>query len=80
MEFIPEVREQLKTAAKEVARSWRTDIDMYLLLMDFELKKTKGVLAGSYSPWSADFAAMTLRTKIDNLQQAKVSLGAFTSG
>jgi hypothetical protein len=76
-ELIPEVREQLETATKEVAQSRRSDIDMYLSLMNWELKRTEGALVDSYSPWPTDPAIRALRTKIDNLQRAKVSLAAF---
>ena len=77
-ELIPEVRERLEAAMKEITRRRRrTDIDMYLSLMDSGLKNAEGALAESYSPWSTDPGAMVLRAKIDNIRQAKVCLITF---
>lgn len=78
-ELIPEVQEQLETVTKEIAESRGADLDMYLSLMDYELKKA-GDAEGSYWPGSVDPVAVALRTKIYNLRQARVSLVAFKSG
>jgi len=43
-ELIPEVREQLETVTKEVAQDRRTDLDMYLSVMDSELRKAEDAL------------------------------------
>jgi len=79
-ELIPEVREQLETVTKEVAQGRRrTDLDMYLSVMDSELRKAEDALT-QYNTWSTDPAAIALRTKIDNLQQARASLVALKRG
>ena len=79
-ELIPQVQEQLETITKEVARGRRrTDIDIYLSLMDSELKKAGDALT-KYTTWSTDPAAIAIRTKIDNLQQARVTLVALREG
>ena len=79
-ELIPEVREQLETVTKEVAQGRRrSDLDMYLSVMDSELRKAEDALT-QYNTWSTDPAAIALRTKIDNLQQARVSLVALKRG
>ena len=79
-EMIPQVQEQLGTATKEVAQGRRrTDLDMYLSVMDPELRKAEDVLT-QYNTWSTDPAALALRMKIDNLEQARVSLVTLKRG
>jgi len=79
-ELIPQVQEQLETATREVAQGRRkTDLDMYLSLMDSELRKAQDALT-QYDLWSTDPAALALRTKIENLQQAKAALVALRGG
>jgi len=79
-ELIPEVREQLETVTKEVAQGRRrTDLDMYLSVMDSESRKAEDALT-QYDALSTDPVAIALRTKIDNLQQARASLVAFKRG
>ena len=79
-ELIPEVREQLETVTKEVAQGRRrADLDMYMSVMDSELRKAEDALT-LYNTWSTDPAAIALRTKIDNLQQARDSLVAIKRG
>jgi len=79
-ELIPQVQEQLETITKEVAQGRRRmDLDMYLSVMDSELRKAEDALT-QYNTWSTDRAALALRTKIDNLQQARVSLVALKRG
>ena len=76
-ELIPEVREQLESATKEVVRGRRkSDLDMYLAVMDSERKKAEEKL-GKYNTWSTDPEAIGLRTKIDNLKQSKEALSAI---
>ena len=77
-ELIPQVQEQLETVTKEVAQGRRrTDLDMYLSAMDSELGKTEDALT-RYDTLSNDPAA--LRTKVDNLRQARTSLLALKGG
>jgi len=52
---------------------------MYLLVMDSELRKAENVLT-QYNTWSTDLAALVPRTKINNLQQARVSLVTLKRG
>ena len=79
-ELIPEVRMQLETVTKEVAQGKRkTDLNMYLSVMDSELRKADDALK-QYNTWSTDPAAIDLRKKIDNLQHAKVTLVAIKRG
>ena len=76
-ELTPQVREQLEVVTKEVAQSRRkTDLDMYLSVMGSELKKAEDALS-QYNTWSTDPAAIALRTKIDNIQQANAALVAL---
>ena len=73
-ELIPQVQEQLETITKEVAQGRRrTDLDMYLTVVDAELRKAEDALT-QHNTWSTDPAAIALRTKIDNLQQARAAL------
>ena len=79
-ELIPQVQEQLEMVTKEVAQGRRRlDLDMYLLVMDQELRKAEDVLA-QYNTWSTDPVAITLQTKINNLQQARVSSVSLNRG
>ena len=57
----------------------RTDMDIYLSVMDSELRKAEDALT-QYNMWSTDPAALALRTKINNLQQARVSLVTLKRG
>jgi len=70
-ELIPEVREQLETVMKEVTQG-RTDLDMYLSVMGSELRKAEDALT-QYNTLSTDPAAIALRMKINDLEQASVS-------
>ena len=74
---IPQVREQMETVTSKVAQ--RTDPDMYLSVVDSELRKAEDALT-QYNTWSTDPAAIALRTKIDILQQARVTLVALKRG
>ena len=79
-ELIPQVQEQLETVTREFAQGRRkTDLDWCLSLMDFELRKAEDAL-DLHDTWSADPSAIALRTKIDNLKQARVSLVALKRG
>ena len=79
-ELIPEVREQLEAITKKAAQSDRRgDLDMYLRSINSELEKATGMLE-QYEVWSTDPAAVDLRTKIDNLRQARAALGTPSTG
>ena len=79
-ELIPQVQEQLETVTKEIAQGRkRADLDMYLSVMDSELRTAEDALT-QYNTWSIDPAAIALRTKIDNLQQARIRLVALKRG
>ena len=79
-ELIPQVQEQLETVTKEFAQGRRrADLDWYLSVMDLELRKAEDALT-HYDTWSTDPSAIALRTKIDNLQQARLSLVALKRG
>ena len=74
-ELIPVVREQLEAATKEVVRgSRKTDLDMYLSLMDSESKKAEEKL--KEHAWSTD-VAIELRKKIDCLKQSREMLSSI---
>jgi len=61
-ELIPQVQEQLETVMKEVAQGRRrADLDMYLSVMDSELRRAEDALT-QYNTWSTDPAALALRT------------------
>ena len=76
-ELIPVVKEQLEAATKEVVQgSRKTDLDMYLSVMDVESKKAEEKLK-EYNTWSTDPAAIGLRKKIDCLKQAKEMLSSI---
>ena len=73
-ELIPVVKEQLEAATKEVVQgSRKTDLDMYLSVVDAGLKNAEEKLK-EYNTWSTDPAAIGLRKKIDCLKQAKEML------
>jgi len=77
-ELIPQVQEQLETVMKEIVPGdSRSYLDMCLPVVDSGLKKAKDALQRDTNQWSTDPAANTLRTKIDHLQLAKVSLVAL---
>ena len=79
-ELIPQVQEQMEMVTREVAQGRRrTDLDMYLSAMDSELRKAENALT-EHNIWSTDPVAIALRTKIDNLQQARVTLVALKRG
>jgi len=79
-ELTPQVQEQLEIITKEVVQGRRrTDLDAYLSMMDSELRKAEDALT-QYNTLSTDPAALALRTKIDNLQQARTSLVALKGG
>jgi len=70
-ELIPVVREQLEAATKElVLGSRKVDLDMYLSVVDVELKKAEEKLKQHHMR-STDPAAIELRKKIDCLKQSK---------
>lgn len=72
-ELIPVVREQLEAATREVVRgSRKTDLDMYVSLMESESRKAEEKL--KELTWSTDPAATQLRKKIYCLKQAKEML------
>ena len=76
-ELIPVVKEKLEAATKEVVQgSRKTDLDMYLSVMDSELKKAEEGLK-EHNTWSTDPAAIGLRKKIDCLKQAKEMLSSI---
>ena len=76
-ELIPEVQEKLETVTKEVAQGTkRANLDMYLSVIDSESKKAQDRLA-EYGTLSTDPVAVALRTKVDNLRQARASLIAI---
>ena len=78
--LIPDVQGQLETITKEVAQGRRrTGLNMYLDVMDSELGKVEDALT-QYNTWSADSATIALRTTINNIQQARVSLVALKRG
>jgi hypothetical protein len=78
--LIPPVREQLEEITKRLAQGTRrTDLDMYMSVMDSELAKAETAL-GQHNTWSVDPAAIALRMKVHNLQQARVALLALKRG
>ena len=78
-ELIPQVREQLEAATKEVAQGRRkTDLDMYLSVIDSELRKAEEAFS-RHNTLSTGPPAVTLMTKIENLKQTRVALAAFKS-
>lgn len=76
-ELIPAVREQLEASTKELIRgSRKTDLDMYLSVVEAESKKAEGKLK-EHNMWSTDSAATALRKKIDRLKQTKGMLSSI---
>ena len=76
-ELVPEVREKLGAATKEVAMGTRRmDLDMYMSVMDSKLEQAEGALAG-HNTESADPAAVALRAEIHNPHQARAALLAL---
>ena len=76
-ELVPQVQEQLETVMKEARGERRESLGMYLSAMDSELEKAKDALK-EYDGRSTHPAAITLRTKIYNIQQARVSFITLT--
>ena len=75
-ELVPEVREQLEAATRSVAQgSRKTDLDMYLSIIDAEASKAEEALK-AHNTWSTDPAAISLRKKIDNIKQSKEMLSS----
>ena len=65
---------------KDVAQGRRrSDLDIYLPEMDQELRKAEDALT-QYNTWSTNPAAIALRTRINDLQQARVSLVTLKRG
>ena len=54
-------------------------IVMYLLVIDSELRRAEDTLS-QYNMWSTGLAALAMRTKINNLQQARVLLVTLKRG
>ena len=76
-ELIPQVQEQLETVTKEIARGGRKpELDACLSVINSELREAEDSLT-QYDTRSTDPAATTLRTKIDNLRQARATLVAL---
>ena len=76
-ELIPVVREQLEAITKEIAQGTRrTDLDMYMSVMDSKLANAENVLA-KFDPQSVDPFVLTLRAKMYNLQPARAALFAL---
>ena len=76
-ELIPEVQKQLEAVSMVAARGGRwTEIHMYQLAIEAELMKAENALT-QYTTWSTDPAAVALRTKIEDLQDAKRALLAL---
>lgn len=75
-ELIPQVREQLEEVTKEAARTRRSEFDMCLAVVESELRNAEDALM-QHNTWSTDPAAVALRTKINNLEQARASLVAL---
>ena len=79
-ELIPQVRVKLEEFTKEIGQGRRrTDLGKYPPKLDSELGEVERALM-QYNTWSADPAAVTLRTKIENLQEARSTLGNIKDG
>jgi hypothetical protein len=79
-DLIPQAQRQLKAVTREVSQGRkRADLDMCFSVVWSELKKAEHALKRC-SARSTRPAANMLKEKIDNLQQAKVSLGALKRG
>ena len=72
-ELNPLIREQLETATNDVLQGGgRADLEVYMAVIDLQLQQAQDLLA------LRDQSSVTaLRTKIDNLRQASVSLATF---
>ena len=84
--LVPQIQEQLETATKEIALGKRkADLDKCLPTMDSGLGRAKDELAqlekANVNKWSTHDAglATTLRTKIKNLQEARLSSVVLSS-
>jgi len=76
-ELLPTVREELERVTKEVAKSGRrADLEIYQAAIESESMEAEDALT-QYTTWSIDPVAVTLRKKIENLQDAKQALIAF---
>ena len=76
-ELTPEVQRRLEEATKEVSQGpRRTDLDMYLSVIDLEVETVEGALAG-YGIDSVDPDAVAFRARVGNLQQARAALLAL---
>ena len=79
-ELIPQVRVKLEEFTKEIGQGRRrTDLGKYPSKLDSELGEVERALM-QYNTWSADPAAVALRTKIENLQEARSTLGNIKGG
>ena len=78
-QLIPEVRGQLETITKEAVQGRETDPDVYLSVMESELRKAEDAFA-QHDAWSTDPKAIALRRKVQNLQQARTSLVTIKRG
>jgi len=75
-ELIPVVREQLEAATRELVQgARRTDLDMYLSLVESELKKAEEKM--KEQTWSTDVDAVEFWKKIDCLKQSREMLSAI---
>ena len=76
-ELDPTVQWQLEKATKQVAKSGRrADLEIYQAAVESELTKAEDALT-QYTTWSTDAVAVALRTKIENLEEAKQALIAL---
>ena len=79
-ELIPQVQAQLEAITREIAQGKRrTDLDTYLAMIGSELRKAEDALM-QYKAWSTESDAIALRTKAENLRQAKFTLIGFKKG
>ena len=79
-ELVPAVKQQLERVTKDVAQGRRrADLETYQTAIESELTKAEHALT-QYTTWSVDPVAITLRTKIENLQHAKYALVALKRG
>jgi len=78
-ELISQKQEQLGVVMKEVSQGEGMNLNMYLSVMDSELRNTEETLI-QYNTWSTDPATSALRMKANNLQWARVSLVTLKRG
>jgi len=79
-ELVPKVREGLETLTGEISQGRkRTVLNTCQSTIESELGKAERALK-QYHPRHTDSGAVALRKKIENLEQAKVSLLAFKNG